>query len=530
MSFDYIIVGAGSAGCVLAHRLSENPAHQVLLLEAGGSDKRFNIQTPAAYSKLHYSKVDWAFKTVPQPQFDDREMHQPRGKVLGGCSSTNAMAYIRGNRKDYDDWAALGNKGWSYEEVLPYFKKGEHNEQFDNAYHGKDGPLNVTHANVYQTPLGKAFVKACREKGIPKNPDFNGEQQEGAGLFQFTIKDGKRHNTVSAYLHEVKKRPNLTIITKAYSEKIILEEGENGLAAKGIVFRKGGKKYEVGARKEVILSAGAFNSPHLLMLSGIGPKDQLDKFGIEVQKELPGVGQNLQDHLITAMCSRCNQAISFNSAETVGNLAKYLFGKKGPFTASPLEACAFVKTKEGLDRPDIQLHFAPAHGTDMHDVKTIVKGDDGYTILPTLITPKSVGEVRLQSADPAVPISIDPRYASHTDDMETLLKGMQLARELLLSEAFAPYRIGICFPEKYDTDEDLLAHIRAKTETCYHPVGTCKMGHDDMAVVDDQLCVHGVTGLRVIDASIMPKIVAGNTNAPVIMIAEKGADLIKETN
>lgn len=528
MTFDYIIVGAGSAGCVLANRLSENPAHQVLLIEAGGSDKKFNIQTPAAYSRLHHSKVDWAFKTVPQAQFNQRTMHQPRGKVLGGCSSTNAMAYIRGNKKDYDDWAAMGNKGWSFKEVLPYFKKGEHNEQFDDAFHGKGGPLNVTHAKDYQTPLGKAFVAACQEKGIPANPDFNGEQQEGAGLFQFTIKDFKRHNTVAAYLKEAKKRPNLTVITKAYSEKIMLAENENGLTAKGIIYRKGGKRHEVFATKEVILSAGAFNSPHLLLLSGIGPKDQLAEFGIEVKKDLPGVGQNLQDHLITSICSRCNQSISFNSAETVGNLAKYIFSKKGPFTASPLEACAFVKTKPELDRPDMQLHFAPAHGTDVHDIKTIIKGDDGYSILPTLVTPKSVGEVRLQSADPAVPISIDPKYASHPDDMEALLQGMRLAREIMQTDAFAPYRVGICFPEKYETDEDLLAHIRAKTETCYHPVGTCKMGTDEMAVVDDQLRVHGVAGLRVVDASIMPQIVAGNTNAPVIMIAEKGADMIGE--
>ncbi len=526
MTFDYIIVGAGSAGCVLAHRLSENPAHRVLLLEAGGSDKKFNIQTPAAYSRLHHSKQDWAFSTSPQAAMDGRVMHQPRGKVLGGCSSTNAMAYIRGNKKDYDDWAALGNKGWSYEEVLPYFKKAEHNVQFDNAFHGKNGPLYVSAAQNYVTPLGQAFIDACGEKGIPANADFNGEQQEGAGLFQFTIKAAKRHNTVAAYLKEAMKRPNLRVISKAYSEKILLEAGEKGLRATGVVFRKGGKKREVFAEKEVILSAGTFNSPHLLLLSGIGPQDQLSEFGIELKKELPGVGQNLQDHLISSICSRCNQSITFNSAETPGNLLKYLFTQKGPFTASPLEACAFVKTKPDLDRPDMQLHFAPAHGTDMHDVKSIIKGDDGYTILPTLITPKSVGEVRLQSADPAVPIAIDPRYGSHPDDLETLLRGMRLARELMHTQAFAPYSAGICFPEKHDTDEELLAHIRAKTESCYHPVGTCKMGADGMAVVDDQLRVHGLTGLRVADASIMPRIVAGNTNAPVIMIAEKAADLI----
>jgi choline dehydrogenase len=498
-----------------------------LLLEAGGKDRKFEIHAPAAYSRLHNSKVDWAFRTLPQAHLNNRVMQQPRGKVLGGCSSTNCMAYVRGNKKDYDDWAALGNPGWSYEEVLPYFRKSESNEQFSDAFHGQGGPLNVTHAKEHVTPLGHAFVKACQEQGIPANPDFNGAHQEGAGLFQFTIKDFRRHSTAAAFLKPAMRRPNLKIITHAYAEKVLLEEGLEGLIATGLVYRKKNKSFQVFAEQEVILSAGAFNSPHLLMLSGIGPADQLSAQGVELRLDLPGVGQNLQDHLIVPICSRCNQSITYNSAETLGNLTRYLLFKKGPFTASPLEACAFAHTRPGLDRPDIQFHFAPAHGTDMHDLDQIPKGDDGYSILPTLLTPKSRGEVRLQSADPQVPIAIDPRYVSDPEDMQTLLKGMRMARDMMLSQAFDPYRVEICFPQQHDSDEALLEHIRQKVETCYHPVGTCKMGQDEMAVVDEELRVRGVHGLRVADASIMPRIVAGNTNAPVIMIAEKAADLIK---
>ncbi len=524
MQFDFIIIGAGSAGCVLANRLSEDPGNRVLLLEAGGKDAHINVQIPAGYAKLYRSKIDWAYHTEPQPYVDNRLMFQPRGKVLGGCSSVNAMAYIRGNRKDYDDWEMMGNPGWEYNKVLPYFIKAEHNEQIKNEYHGQGGPLHVSHAR-YTTPLGRAFVEACQSCGYPENADFNGKEQEGAGMFQFTIKNGRRHSTAAGYLKPVLQRSNLTVITHAHTQKILIDKQR----AVGVEYLVGAIVHKAYASREVILSAGAFNSPQVLLLSGIGESEQLHKHRIPVVLDLPGVGQNLQDHLFFSIACLSSQKVSFNGADTLLNLVNYVLFKNGPFACSPLEANAFIKTQPDLDRPDVQLHFSPSHvgdyNVDMYDFETYPK-THGFTILPTLLKPKSRGYVRLRSDNPLDAPVIQPNYFQAPEDRDTMLKSFKSAREVLLAEPFTPFRARLHYPENAHTDEEIMQHIHRTLETVYHPVGTCKMGNDAMAVVDAELKVYGLNNLRVVDASIMPTIVSGNTNAPTIMIAEKAAVLI----
>ncbi len=527
-SYDYIIIGAGSAGCVLAHRLSENPQISVLLLEAGGKDNKLEIQVPAAYAKLNRSAVDWAFNTEPQAFVNHRTMYQPRGKVLGGSSSTNAMAYIRGNRLDYDDWAKAGNVGWGYEDVLPYFRKSEHNEQIHDAFHGQGGLLNVTHAKVFRTQLAEAFVKASIEQGLSNNDDFNGATQDGAGFFQFTIKNQKRCSAAVAFLNPALTRPNLKVITHARVRKVLITND----TATGVEFEIGRSLQTANANREVILSAGAFQSPQILMLSGIGDKDTLKRMGIIAKKHLAGVGQNLQDHVFCSVSSLCNQPISANNAlkpmNQVRYMAQYMAFKKGPFTISPLEANGFWRTDEAQDRPNMQFHFTPVHigkyDIDLYDSNQYPT-TDGYTILPTLLRPKSRGVVGLRSANPVDAPIIQPNYLSHTDDVKTILEGFKKAFAILQSEAYTPYRLRQHFPDRLGNDEEILYHIKRTLETVYHPIGTCKMGNDDMAVTDHALRVHGIDRLRVIDASVMPNIIMGNTNAPVLMIAEKGAAL-----
>ncbi len=531
MKYDYIIIGAGSAGCVLANRLSEDSNVSVLLLEAGGKDTKPELAIPGAYGKLMKTEVDWGFSTVPQKHVDNREIYLPRGKTLGGSSSTNAMAYVRGHKEDFNDWMKLGNKGWGYDDVLPYFIKSENNEQINNKYHGKGGELNVTFAQQFKTPLADAFVKACVEKGISENKDYNGAEMEGAGLFQFTIKDVKRHSTATAFLKPVKDRKNLKVITKAHTKKIIIENNK----AVGVEYLTGKKSEKVYCNKEVILSAGSFGSPQILMLSGIGDAEELKKVGVPVIKDLPGVGKNLQDHLFYAVTCLCNQKISLNSyisiLPKIVATIKYLFQKKGPFTISLLEGVAFLKLDKNLDRPNLQFHFAPLQvgndgKTDFYDVETF-PSEDGFAILPTLLKPLSRGYVALRSDNPTDPLIIQPNFLEKEEDRQVLIKGYYKAKEVLMGDAFKPYRIKLNFPEDDSSDEKVFEHIKTYVETVYHPVGTCKMGNDAMAVVDQDLKVIGIEGLRVADASIMPTIVSGNTNAACIMIGEKAADLIK---
>ena len=532
--FDYIIIGAGSAGCVLANRLSANPDNQVLLIEAGGPDKDPLISIPGAYGKLFRKKYDWGFYTEPQSHVNNRTIYLPRGKTLGGSSSINAMVYVRGNKKDYDHWAALGNKGWAYKDVLPYFIKSEHNEQYylvDRGYHGKNGELNITFANKHITPFAKAFVEAGQELGLPYNPDCNGEFQKGVGLFQFTIKNEKRHSAATAFLKPVLGRANLTVMTNTVVNRVLVENDQ----AIGVAYSTGkNKTAKIKAGKEVILSAGAFNSPQILMLSGIGDPNELMKHQIQAIKHLPGVGKNLQDHLFCSVSALSYDENGINHGIKTFNQLKdflsYSFGKNGPLTSSILEAVAFLNLDDPDKDPDFQFQFAPMHpgkgyGYDLYDLKTFPT-EDGFTILPSLVKPKSRGYVALRSADPFDTPFIQPNFLQHPEDLQTLIKGVKKGLELLNQTPFDPFRKEIICPPEQDSDEALAEHIRNSLETIYHPVGTCKMGKDEMSVVDAQLRVHGIGSLRVVDASIMPSITTGNTNAPVIMIAEKASDMI----
>ncbi|NKI32710.1 GMC family oxidoreductase [Croceivirga thetidis] len=532
-NYDYIIIGAGSAGCVLANRLCKE--HTVLLLEAGGKDSNPLISIPGAYVKLFRQKYDWQFWTEPQPHVDNRKIYLPRGKTLGGSSSTNAMAYVRGNKNDYDHWASFGNEGWDFESVKQYFMKSEHHEQagtMDKGFHGSSGELNVTLPQHYKTPFAEAFIAAGQKLGIPINTDYNGRKQEGIGHFQFTIKNAKRHSAANAFLKPVLENPNLTIKTKTTVSNILFQ----GYKAIGVKTLNGKKEQTFYANREIILSSGAFGSPQLLMLSGIGDGDELSKIGIPVKHDLKGVGRNLQDHLFYPVSFSAKQRVGLNhGASQWGQLKaiwSYLTRKKGPFTIGPLEAVAFFNIDKLGESTNFQFHFAPMHmgdvyGGDAYDIKTFVHPKDGYTILPSLLHPRSKGEVSLKSKDPFEAPKIDPNFLSESEDMAALVKGGKLALELLRQSDFDTYRDELLMPNTIPTsDADWKAHIRKSVETIYHPVGTCKMGNDAMAVVDNELKVHGLEGIRVVDASIMPKIVSGNTNAPVYMIAEKGADMI----
>ncbi|WNJ18538.1 GMC family oxidoreductase N-terminal domain-containing protein [Pontibacter sp. G13] len=519
-TFDYIIIGAGSAGCVLANRLSEDPSVHVLLIEAGKKDSKMEIQIPAAFSKLFHSEFDWGYQSTPSPFSGDRRHFLPRGKVLGGCSSVNAMIYIRGNALDYDHWFDLGNQGWSYEEMLPFFKKGEGHVDGEHPFHGGNGLLTVSHLRD-PMPTSHAFISAGEELAIPINPDFNGNYQEGLGFYQVTQRKGKRCSASDAFLKPIRSRPNLKILTRKTVTRILIEEG----TAVGVEYREKHHVQQVRCTREVLVSAGAYNSPQLLMLSGIGPADHLKSHGIEVTLDLPGVGQHLQDHYIVPMVFHNRDKRTLENAERLPSLLNYLFWTEGPLSSNVAEAGGFIKTRKELPAPDIQFHFAPGyffnHGLDRP------KSGHGFSIGPTLLQPESIGSIQLQSADPLDAPLIDHNYLSDARDVETLKAGMKVAYEIAHSEAMSNFFDGYYLPNKHlESDRELDRHIRTQGQTLYHPTGTCKMGSDEMAVVDEQLRVHGVQHLRIVDASIMPQIVRGNTNAPTIAIAEKAAEMI----
>lgn len=533
MQFDYIIIGAGSAGCVLANRLSEDASAKVLLVEAGPADSKPEIKIPGAYTNLHRSNVDWAFYTEPQKHVDNRKIFIPRGKTLGGSSSTNAMAYVRGNKEDYNEWAKAANKGWSYEEVLPFFKMSEHNEMFGEPYHGKNGPLNVCFSQQ-PSHLGEVFIEACTQNGIAANKDYNGNEQCGASMLQFTIKNNCRQSTATTFLKPAMQRKNLKVLTKSLVSRIIIRDEK----AVGIEIQKGNNsREEIFCSKEIILSAGAIQSPQMLMLSGIGDAAELRANNIDVKIDLPAVGKNLQDHVWSGASCLSNIALGNRIIKPLNMgkaLLQHLLLKKGPLGNSPLEANAFLKTDESLSRPDIQFHFIPLHvgkdySTDIYNIKTFPT-TDGFSIMSILLRPKSVGYITIRDNKATTPPVIQPNLLSAESDLDILLKGIKKAMDVLEAPAFNTYRKnGLHFPDRNFNDDNLKNHIIKSLETLYHPTGTCKMGQGKDAVVNHLLQVYGVKNLRVADASIMPEITSGNTNAPVIMIAEKTSQTVKNT-
>ena len=527
--FDYVVVGGGSAGCCVAGRLSEDAQQTVCLLEAGGPDDSVFVRAPLGFAATASLNINsWGYNTIPQAGFNGRLGFQPRGKVMGGSSSVNAMVYTRGNAHDYNTWAALGNAGWSYQEVLPYFKKSEHNECFGaDAYRGVGGPLNVSYLRS-PSPINQAFVKACNEQGIPSNPDYNGAKQFGVSPGQVTQKGGERWNAARAYIDPHRHQDNLRIISHAHATQVLME----GKRAVGVRYLVNGVEHEVRARREVILSGGAFGTPQLLMLSGIGPALHLQDIGIPLVHELPGVGQNLQDHVTTVLIyktHKINDAMGF-SLKGTWNMLKAMWEwrtqRTGWITSNVSETQGFVSTYGNTDYPNIQLALCTGivddHARKMHM-------GHGYTLHVTLLRPKSRGSVTLASRNPTDKPLIDPAFFKHKDDLQTMMKATQMGLQIMESEGLASYRAEMLYSLNAQDPAQIESFLRDHSDTEYHPVGTCKMGpaQDPLAVVDSELRVHGLQNLRVIDASVMPNLVSGNTNAPTIMIAEKGAEFIR---
>jgi choline dehydrogenase len=501
--YDYIVIGAGSAGCVVANRLTENPETMVLLLEAGNPDTKPEIQIPLQCTHLPGTEVDWGYFSEPEPYLNDRKVFCPRGKVLGGSSAINFLLYIRGNLHDYDHWQSLGNPSWSYQDVLPYFKKSEHQQRGDSEYHGVDGELSVTDV-ISPAAISQRFVDAAVALGYDRNPDFNGVQQEGVGPFQLTVKDGKRHSAAAAFLLPILKRPNLTTMTGALATRLLFE----GTRTVGVEYLHEGTLHQARVNQEVIVSAGAFDSPKLLMLSGIGDAEQLQALGISVVVDLPGVGQNLQDHILVAVPYEATQDL--HTATTSNGIA---------------ETGLFMHSEGNQDvAPDLELIFGPI----LWAPPGYPNSGLGFTGLVVLTHPQNIGSVSLRSPDPKDAPMIRLNYLQSQSDVQKLVDAIKLMRQLFQTSTFDEFRGREVAPgADVTSDEALVAYIRETCGTVFHPIGTCKMGTDPMAVVDPELQVHGVQGLRVVDASIMPTLITGHTNAPTIMIGEKAAHLIK---
>ncbi len=524
--FDYIVVGAGSAGCVMANRLSEDADKQVLLIEAGGSDWHPWIHIPVGYFKtMHHPATDWCYVTDPDEGIAGRQLQWPRGKVLGGSSSLNGLLYVRGQAADYDRWESLGNKGWSFKDVLHYFIKSEDQERGESEYHGVGGPLKVSDLRL-RRPIAEFFIKAATQAGIPFNEDYNGSNQEGVAYFQQTAHKGFRWSTAKGFLRPARKRANLSVLTKVQVSQVLIEDDK----AVGIEYRKGNGNGIISCRGEVVLSAGAIGSPQILQHSGIGPAALLKKVAVPLVKDLPGVGKNLQDHLQIRLVFKTSQRTLNDEVNSllkqfwVG--LKYILARTGPLTLAASQVAIFTRSNPSVERPDIQFHMQPLSADKPGDG---VHKFSAFTSSVCQLRPHSRGSVEICSNDPLQYPAIHPNYLSDERDHQVAIDAIKVARRIAEADALAPHVIEEYIPGvKYQTDAELLEAARQYSQTIYHPTGTCKMGHDDMAVVDDRLRVHGISGLRVVDASIMPEIVSGNTNAPTIMIAEKAADMIKE--
>jgi choline dehydrogenase-like flavoprotein len=518
-SFDYIIVGAGSAGCVLAARLSEEEDVSVLVIEAGPPDAKDNIHVPAAFGSLLKTDVDWDYATMPEPGCNNRMMYMPRGKTLGGSSSINAMVYIRGAQADYDGWRDLGNPGWGFDDVLPYFKRSEDNERGESDYHGVGGPLSVSESRS-NNPMADAWVEAALATGLESNDDFNGETQDGVGRYQLTQRDGKRCSTAVAFLHPAADRPNLTVETRTQVHRVVLD----GTRAVGVAGERDGRPVEFTAEREVLLCAGAYNSPQLLMLSGIGPADDLTIRAIDVAHDLPGVGKNLQDHVQIGGIWTTEEPVSLILGAEPEYQQAFAERGEGPLTSNVAESGGFWRSSADLLAPDLQFHCAPVMFVDEGLGDPIAHG---MSFGVCLLTPASAGSVGLRSDDPGAKPAIRHNFYGEPEDVQRVMTGLRKVYEIARQSPLAPYCREMFLGAASDDDADLRAHMSANSQVLYHPVGTCAMGTGPETVVDSELRVHGIESLRVVDASIMPKVVRGNTNAPTIMIAERAADLIR---